>query len=67
MDKDEREWIEAAMAECSRATEKGLTIMIVRRQDADGGHDVVLTNCVAPPVLEMLVRGISPYNTESSD
>lgn len=55
MEAEERIWIDEAITLCSAASNKSILIVIIRRQDANDGADVVITNATDPKVIRALM------------
>jgi len=63
MDSNERQYILECMELCNKATSMGISILMVRRQDCNGGTDCVFTNA-APALVEALQKTISDIEEE---
>lgn len=64
MDKDDREWLDDAINQIVRASEKNILMLIVRRQDDNDGHDVALTNASDSPMVTALAMAANGYHEE---
>jgi hypothetical protein len=67
MDKDERQWIEEAIDLVKRATEHGITILLVRGQNVNNLQDVVITNQTDAEVIKALVTATTNTGVRNDD
>lgn len=54
MENDEKQWIDAALERAIRAEEKGILILMVRKQDSNDQADIVITNAKTPDMVAAL-------------
>ncbi len=66
MSGEERAWTEDAISQCKRASEKGVIVLLVRRQDVNGEADVVVTNATGGDAIAALSRAIE-YDGQDSE
>ena len=67
MDKDERQWIEEAIDLVKRATEHGVTILLVRGQNVNNLQDVVMTNQTDAGVIKALAAATTSTGGRNDD
>jgi hypothetical protein len=58
MDSDERQWVNEAIALCNNATKAGVSLVFVRKQDANDEADVVITNASSPEMTAVLLGAL---------
>ena len=58
MDKEDQDWTTDAMNLCSRAKEKGISILFVRPRD-NGEADIVVTSAETPDMVRALYPALS--------
>lgn len=66
MVQEEKDWIDAAIHLCKDATDAGVVIAMVRRQDMNDGADIVATNATTPEVIRALI-GSGPLESERDE
>ena len=54
MDQDEHKWVEEATTLCERAKQKGISLLLIRRQSLNDHADVYVTNA-SPEILTQLM------------
>lgn len=54
MNEDEQQWTERAIDLCSSAAVRGVTIVLIRRQDCNGGADIIVTNATSHKLVAAL-------------
>jgi len=54
MDGDERKWADEAITLCKTAFEKGISVMLIRRQDRENLADMIVTNVTNGETIKAL-------------
>lgn len=64
MGTEEKQWVDAAIERVVRASEKGVTVLMVRLQDSNDEADIVVTNATTP---EMVIALYPDRATDSDE
>lgn len=67
MDADEKKWIEEAVDQCSRAKQKGVTLVLVRRQDENGEGDYIVTNADNHKLVAAMNGNYEPGDADTDE
>lgn len=64
MGDDEKRWLDAAVEKCQAARERGVTVLFIRKQDANDEADIVVTNAATPEMARSLSVAISEEDSD---
>lgn len=64
MEPEEQKWFDAALERAARAREKGVVVMLVRRQDSNEQADIVMTTADSPEMVRALYKATSSDGDE---
>ena len=56
MEMDERKWIEESIDLAKRAAERGVTLLLIRKQDRNDAADILVTNATDPKMVTAMTR-----------
>lgn len=65
MDADEKAWIEDAIRLLAAAKRENVTVLYFRRQDANDGADIIMTNATSPEMVAALNGDYEPPEEEN--
>lgn len=67
MEIEERKFIDEATNLCESAGKRGVTILLVRRQDQNDGTDIVVTNASFAPMVAAMMGAHFDFGTHDID